>query len=132
MSLSVSQIIAARGPQFTGDPRLSSLVTLAKKELDATAFGDNYNKAVAYKVLHILTLEKISQGNPGTGANSGVQVGGVDSVSEGDVSVSYSKPGSSSSSSLSARNDDLSSTQFGKELLALMKRSIVTFRNNTI
>lgn len=130
--LTTLQIIEVRGPQYAADPRLSTLIALAAENVSVEVLGDDYNKAIAYKVLHMLTLEAISAGNPGTGTDSGTLVGGVDSVSEGDLSKTFTKVNRGNSSSLSARNEDMSSTQFGKEYLAIIRSNIVTVRNRWV
>ena len=117
MSVSALQLIAMRGPQFSADPRLNSLIAYCGEKLSATYFGDAWGEAVGLKVLHILTLEAMSGGNPGTGTTAGTVAGGVASKSEGDLSVSDQKPGGS----VAIRNPDLTGTQFGLELLALMR-----------
>jgi hypothetical protein len=115
------QIINLRGPQFSADPRLTDLITYVAGELDATFFGDNYQRALALKVLHILTVEQMSQGSdPGVGTSGGNQFGAISSISEGDLSISYRDNAAVGAAS---RAPDLAATQFGLELLTLMRTS---------
>lgn len=124
------QIIALRGPQFSADPRLGDLITLAAEGLDATVIGGRYQEALALKVLHILTMEQMSGASaPGTGTSGGVQVGAISSKSEGDLSISYHSSGIANGI---PRFPNLSSTVFGQELEALLKTCGPWFMNGQL
>lgn len=127
MSFSALQTVQLRAPQWSTDPRINSLITYAQQGLAAAVFGDRYGEAVGLKVLHLLAVEAINGGNPGTGTDSGDGTGGLlASESEGDLSRSYTYPGMSKSGSgtITASASDLSTTSYGKELLALMSGTI--------
>ena len=100
------QIIVLRAPQYDGDARLDPLINLAKLEYSQAVFGDNYQKALALKVLHQLTLDE----------SSGVG-GAVASVKEGDLAMGF-KHGEI--------NTDLDATAYGKELKALIAKLTIT------
>ena len=122
MGLSINKIIELRTPQFTTDPRLSDLITLAK-EITGSEFGDCYNQAVALRVMHWLTLESINGGDS-TNSGSG-SAGRITSEKEGKLALRRSK-------SNDTNYDDLSSTQYGTELIALIKGCILSARNRLI
>jgi hypothetical protein len=117
--MTASSYIALWGPQWSTDPRLSSLITAETSVLNAEYFGARLQEAIALRVLHVLTLEKMSGGNPGTGTNSGEQIGAISSKSEGELSISFARP---YSSRIGASSDELSATQFGKRFLTLQRQ----------
>jgi hypothetical protein len=121
MSITAQQLVALRGPQFSGDPRINDLIAYYAAKLSAEYFGDVWGEAVGLRVLHQLTLESMSRGSssPGAGTSAGVVAGGVASISEGELSISFRTP----TSTLSQRDSGLSSTQFGLELLSLMREN---------
>jgi len=111
MSFTPLQIITLRTPQFTSDPRLTDMITLATNQT-GDEFGDCKNNAIALRVMHWLTKEAI---HGGSSTNSGVQNSGqIISEKEGDLSRSYGKVEQSS------KHGDLSTTAFGVELIGLM------------
>lgn len=117
MPFTAQQTVQLRAPQWSTDPRLSDLITLAQQGLSAAVFGDRYGEAVGLKVLHMLALEARNGGNPGTGTSSGTGIGGqITAESEGELSRSYA-----SSQGSGYAMDDLNSTQYGQELKALMR-----------
>lgn len=119
MSISTaSQIIAVRAPQFSGDPRLSDLINLAKLQT-SSKLGDKYQLALALRVMHWLILEERGGGNPGSGGgtSSGSSTpGNLKSEKEGDLSRNYEL-----TSILQRKWGDLTSTQYGLELVSLIK-----------
>ena len=119
MALTIDQIIAARAPQFSADPRKAAFEELAKLQT-STNFGDRYNLAVALRMCHWWALEQIAGGSS---TNSGLTMGGtVKSETEGGLSRSYGNAGSGSTGTT---NEDLSRTAFGVELLALIRSSFL-------
>jgi hypothetical protein len=125
--LSVKEIIDIRAPQFSSSNRLDGLITLST-QLTGGDYGENQSLAIALRVLHILTKEKIAGG---TETNTGIQnSGGITSETEGALSRSYSS--GSSNQFLYAKYGDLTATTFGMELIDLMKSTFIGFRNRTI
>jgi hypothetical protein len=127
------QWITLRAPQWATDPRLSStpsLIDLAT--IEAIAFtGDDKDKAIALFVMHWFALESQNGGNPGSGGgtDSGYGHGGrVVSKSEGQLSISYS----SGSGYYSSRYEDLAGTQYGLELLRMIKALAFKPRTRTM
>jgi len=117
------QYITIRGPQFTSDPRLTSLITAAASGLSSNVLGDRYQEALALKVLHWLTLEQMAIGSSasGAGTSSGIVVGNISAIKEGGLSISFNQNTVSSSIK---NNPELSSTQFGIELATLLKMQV--------
>lgn len=129
MALSASTIIGLRAPQCSADPRLGDMLTLAAQMTSACAFGDNYQLALALRVLHWLTMEARNGGTPGVNGGSG-SAGAITSETEGQLSRSYG--GVSSSSVNAEKYPDLIGTQYGTELIALIRGSIIGPRNQTM
>lgn len=109
------EIIILRAPQYTGEPRLDDLVTLATAQT-GNVYGTHKNLAIALLVLHWLTMEK-----------QGGTSGSIKSEKEGDLARSYG-----TSISISQRYPDLSQTSWGMELIRLRKSLILGPRNRTI
>jgi hypothetical protein len=124
MSFTAQQTISLRAPQWSADPRINDFIAFAQQGLSAAVCGERYGEAIGLKVLHMMAVEAANQGNPGTGSSSGSgSSAGVSSESEGDLSRSY---GSSISSGGKMLNiDDLASTQYGQELLKLLRSCVV-------
>lgn len=103
------EIIRTICPKLANSPSLLQFVQVAKESLDSRFFGKMYEQAVAYKASHLFTL---------TGDDTSVQAqigagGSLTSYSEGGISIGFS-----------ANNNDtneLSSTKYGRMLLALIK-----------
>src|SRR4030042_6435343 len=124
MSQSVKEIIDIRTPQFSSSQRLDSLIAYAT-QLTGGNFGDNQNLAIALRVMHIMTKEKIAGGSE---SNTGTQSSGsIISETEGALSRSYSSGGSNTA--LQSKYGDLVDTQFGMELINLMRSNFIGFRN---
>ena len=119
MGLSASQIIAARGPQYSADPRIATFITMAMQRTSTTRFGDNYGYAVGLRALHMLDLEA-QRG--GTSADSGVGVpGAITSSTEGGISQSRQ---GAMAKRYGDKYPDLCQTAFGVELIELIEGSI--------
>jgi len=114
-SLSIQAIIELRMPELvtSPDPRLADFIKLSKG-MTGQEFGDCYNQAVALRVLHWLEKEKQSGG---TSSSSSVHHGKVTSEKEGQLAITYQK----GSSTTNDKYGDLSTTQYGNELIELMK-----------
>ena len=111
------QIMQTRAPTLVPNPtdtRLLNLVTLAEGRTSQSAFGDHYEEAVALRVLHILTKDAMQ-----TTISSG---GAISSQSEGQLSQTTAHAPTTQA------DEDLASTAFGKELLALRRACILGAR----
>lgn len=116
-------IIGVKGPQFSEDPRLPDLVSLAELET-SSCFGKKYSLAVALRVLHGLALEARNFGAT-DGSNSGSAISGsVSSLSEGGLSLGYSSPSGEKS------NSGLEQTTFGQELLSLRRGNMMNIQSS--
>lgn len=125
MSIATAKgIVLLRRPQTPDDARLLDFVALAELETAESAFGDKYKVAVALRVLHWLTLEEIHGGDLDGSTTSGTAVAGsIKAEKEGDLQRQYG-----GSLVIAQRYPDLSSTQYGTELLELMKACIIKVR----
>jgi hypothetical protein len=124
------EFIQLYGPQFAADPRLNTLIEVTAAVFSVDFYGDRFNEAIALNVLHRLTLEQVSGGSaPGTGTSSGTMLGGVASKSEGELSVTFSQVNRQSAS---GGQGNLSSTQYGLDLMAIRRECSLGFRNSTI
>jgi hypothetical protein len=134
MAFSALQTIQLRASQWSTDPRLVSLIALAKQGLSQTICGDRYGEAVGLKVLHWLAKEAAAGGDPGTGSSSGSgSTGMLIGEREGQLSRSYAKPFSGSSGNgISAGIEDFTTTSYGRELIALLKQVTFSARNRTV
>jgi hypothetical protein len=110
--------------------RLLDLIALSELQTASAAFGTKYEYAISLRVLHWLTMEEIhgAEANVATSGSSGTAVGGsVLSEKEGDLARQYG-----SSLVVAQRFPDLSSTQYGQELLGLMRACIVKARTRAV
>lgn len=103
------QIIQTICPKLADSPSLSSYVQIAKESLNSRLFGKMFEQAVAYKACHLFTL---------TGDNENIQSqlssgGAITSYAEGGINVSFKDGGTD--------DNELSSTKYGKMLLALIR-----------
>lgn len=105
MALTVKQIIAAKKPGITDDSRLDALIELASDRTSSDVFGKNANLAIALRVLHNIAISDDFDGQPG----------GVQSRSEGQLSITYAN------ASAIGDKGDLSQTAWGVELRALIR-----------
>ena len=124
------QIIGLRAPQWSTDSRLTStpsIVDYARALTNTTVFGNQYETAVALRVLHIFAVEAKHAGNPGTGSSSGggYAGGALTGEQEGSLSKSFATP----NSALSSRWANLTSTAYGLELIDLTRGCIFNPRN---
>jgi len=95
------------------------MIAYAQEGINRAAFGDAYENAVALKVMHLFTIEKI---NGGTEQDTGI-IGSaqIASESEGSLSRSYAIKQASSSDA-----EDLKRTGFGLEYLRLMQTTNIS------
>jgi len=114
------QIISLRAPQWAADPRVNDMIVYAREFTSCEAFGQDTERAIALRVLHIFALEAQRNGNPGTGTSSGQgHAGQVTDETEGQLSKSFS-----SGSNASKRYGALSTTVYGQELIELIRSNI--------
>lgn len=111
-SLPASAILSAIAPQFDASVGRATFIELAASQTSTVYYGGKYEYAVALRAAHLLTL----QSSEGTAAG-GVTSGDVESIRQGDISVSYA----SSSGASSALSADLSRTSYGRTLLGLSR-----------
>jgi hypothetical protein len=128
MPLSVIEIIELRTPQFTTCTRLSKLIELASS-LTGSNFGEYFNSAVALRVMHWLTKERIQNGILDIDSGEGI-AGGVSNKKEGQLSISFS--GGSENTEFHLKFGDLTTTTFGLELIDLIKSVFMTITNRMI
>lgn len=124
------EIVILRRPQTPDDARLLDFIALSELQTSSNAFGDQYNYAVALRVLHWLTMEEIHGAGPdvaGSGSSGTAIAGSILQEKEGDLSRQYG-----SSLVVAQRNPDLVSTQYGNELLQLMKANIIKARTSAV
>jgi hypothetical protein len=113
MAFTAAQIISLRAPQYATDTRITDLITLAREQT-GTEFGDQYELAVALRVMHWKAREEM-RGGTATGTSSGTgEAGMVTSESEGQLSRSFGRTGTNQ------RYGDLATTVYGVELIDLM------------
>jgi Protein of unknown function (DUF4054) len=117
------EYVSLRGPQFINDPRLTNLIAWASGTMSSAILGVRYGEAVGLKVLHILTLEQLARDSSsvGVGTNSGIQAD-VSQVTEGDLSITY-RSNAINEGKGGSRFEELRGTQFGLELLTLIRGS---------
>jgi hypothetical protein len=124
MPFTALQTIQLRAPQWANDPRINLFTEYAAQGLSAAVCGDRYGEALGLKILHMMAVEAANGGNPGTGTSGGSGGGGsIASETEGDLSRSYASGSSSGGKLLNI--DDLASTQYGQELLKLLRSCVV-------
>ena len=125
MSIATAKgIVLLRRPQTPDDARLTDFIALAELETAKSAFGDKYKVAVALRALHWLTMEEIHGGDLDGSSTSGTAVAGsIKSEKEGDLQRQYG-----GSPAIAQRYPDLSATQYGSELMELMKACIMKAR----
>jgi hypothetical protein len=126
--LSIIEIIEVRSPQFSTCTRLSNLIEVAKL-LTGTNFGDNYNLAVALRVVHWLTKETMQGGTLDVDSGFG-NSGSISEKHEGQLGISFS--GGASNEKLHFKYGDLVTTSYGLELINLMKSCCITIRNRMV
>ena len=110
--MTASTILSAIAPQFDSDSNRSVHLNLATQRTSRDCFGVNYELAIALRAAHTLTLSK-------NAINSGGATGGVKSMREGDLAISYG-----GASSIKG-NQDLNQTSYGVQLQGLINENIV-------
>ncbi len=129
MAISTAKnIILLRRPQTPDNARLDDYILLAELQTAESAFGDKYHVAVALRVLHWLTMEEIHGGDLDGSGSSGTGVAGsIRAEREGDLQRQYG-----GSLVIAQRYPDLSATQYGSELIELMKGCIIKARTSAV
>ena len=122
MSLTVAQTIAIIAPQYSSDSDLTNTTTLATQRTSESAFGDNYNYAIALRIAHILTLRDMNKN--GVTSGLGGATGAITSKREGNTAITFgSLAGITGTTGL--KTGDLALTRYGIELLGLIAGNIV-------
>lgn len=104
MAQTITEIVVLLDPTKVGDSRLTGMIELAETKLSEDLYGDSYNQAVAFLVLHLYEMSS----RTGSG-------GPITSEKEGQLSRSFAATASSLS---------WDSTSWGQELIQLT-RSLV-------
>jgi hypothetical protein len=98
------------------------MIEYARETTSSEAFGQDSERAIALRVLHIYATEEQQGGNPGTGTGSGSgHAGNISSETEGQLSRSFS----TSQQFASQRYGALSTTSYGQELIELIRSNIM-------
>lgn len=128
MSYSITQWISIRCPDLASDSNLTQWIDGAKLHYDQSCYGTKYNLIVALRACHDYTVSQTQQ-NIGSSGGSGTVI----SKREGDQSITF---GNNSSSSNAIGDDYLKLTNYGIEILAIKRGTIlglgVTDSNTTI
>lgn len=110
----VSTLVVAFAPQFTGDARIDTFTDIVAERLTASAWGAVYTQAVAWYVCHLLTvLPASSSANTGATMAAGpltARAAGGQSESYGSVAVTVS---------VDQEDAELMRTVYGRQFLAL-------------
>jgi len=111
--MGVSTILSAIAPQYDSESARDTFISLAETRVNRCAFNDKADLAVAYMAAHMITVKNLSN------KLQGIAVGEVSSMKEGDLALSFRR------SATSGTDNDLASTEFGKQFLILQKGSII-------
>lgn len=115
------QIIGIRAPQYSSDTRMADLIALSTL-LTGNAFGDKKQYAIALRVMHWLAVEVRNCGDGGSSTSGSGTGGMLKGEKEGGLSRSYSLGG------FEKEKSDLSSTEYGQELLVLIRQCVLFAR----
>lgn len=107
-----SDILSLIASRFDDDANRSQYLALAESRTSSTYYGPNRSEAVALRAAHMMLV------NEGANASTGDNIGPVASKSEGDLSISYGRVDTGA-----FFDPDLSSTSYGRQLLALRRAS---------
>ena len=122
--MTIQQIIDIISPQYSTDTDLTNTITLATQRTSESAFGDNYNYAIALRTAHMLTLRDMNSG--GVNSALGGVAGVVVSKSEGNTSIGFSNIANVTGTT-GLKTGDLALTRYGIELLGLIAGNICGF-----
>ena len=119
-ALTPIDIIAAFAPKLAANPSVGTFVTLAEQRTAAASpkgwTEEKRVQAVALRAMHMMTLARTRPLG---------EAGAVQSKKEGELSLGFASV-SSSSKGLSV-DPDLSQTQYGRQLIGLIKGTFVPF-----
>lgn len=101
--------------QFASNPDKQDFIDLADRQIKKGLCGDRRPELVAFLAAHYLTL-----------AQRGGASGTIDSMSEGQLSISYSH------SNAEYINNSLDSTSYGQEYDRLSKQCILAIRTRVV
>jgi hypothetical protein len=108
--MSATSIFDRIASHLKDDPEKSEYISEAQGQTSSDYYGTNYDRAVALRAAHNMTIDKPAE----SGVNSsGGQIVGK---REGDLSLTFSQSGIEPGS-----NEDLSRTSYGVTLLGLRK-----------
>lgn len=116
--MSIKTNIVARSNFDINDPSINTLIEMSITRLAENAFNnsESYDYAVALLVMHWLTLKEQAKISNNIGG-----AGGIKSITEGRLSISF---GSISGSSVNILGD-LQQTSYGVELASFLETSII-------
>lgn len=119
-AIAPSDIVAALVPKYASDARLATFLALAEQrtsQVRASGWSEEKRtQAVAYRALHMLTLADTRPLG---------EAGSIQSKREGELSLNFAQQ-TRTSSGISV-DPDLEQTQFGRQLIGLIKGTIVPF-----
>ena len=119
-AIAPSDIVAALVPKYASDARLTTFLALAEQrtsQVRASGWSEEKRtQAVAYRALHMLTLADTRPLG---------EAGSIQSKREGELSLNFAQQ-TRTSSGISV-DPDLEQTQFGRQLIGLIKGTIVPF-----
>lgn len=110
-------ILEAVAPQYVGDSRATTFLSLAGNRISAEFFGERYDEAVAWLTAHMLTMadrEAAERAAGGAGASSGA----IQSKSAGDLSIGFGGA-MGSVGRMNPEDAALTSTSYGLEYLRI-------------
>lgn len=110
----VSTLVVAFAPQFTGDARIDTFTDIVAERLTASAWGVVYTQAVAWYVCHLLTVLPASSSADTGGTRA---AGPLTGRSAGGQSESYGAVGVTVS--VDQEDAELMRTVYGRQFLAL-------------
>jgi len=118
-NMSIKTNIQARSGFDITDPKIDQLIELSKTRLLPDSFDTTatYEYAVSLLVMHWLALTKQSASTNNMGG-----VGGIKSISEGQLSISF---GALSGNNFGSMLPDLQQTSYGVELNSLLETAII-------
>lgn len=116
--MSIKSYIQARSTFDISDPKIDTLIDISSTRLSSIGFDTSktYEYAVALLVMHWLSLSKQSSISNNMGS-----AGGLKSITEGRLSISFGSISGTQSDMLA----DLQQTSYGVELASLMETAVI-------